>query len=317
MQTRESLARQLDDLRRQYGEWSTDIPLPFGLWTRASGQAPHTRLKRIVQIVQDLSGKPIAECRVLDLGCLEGLFAIELALKSATVVGVEIREGNFKKAEFSRQALGLENLTFIQQDVRKVSRETLGEFDVVICSGLLYHLPADDVFRLVESMHDMSRRLVIIDTHVSLRPVQRVAHAGREYLGHVYREHPEGASQSDKARSLWASWDNTKSFWFSRPSLVNMLMNASFSSVYECFASPWLEGELGMERGDRCTFVALKGQDVALHTVPAMTGQRYQWAERSLAYAERSAQQFLDDWRFHGSHLVGRVRALARSRFSR
>jgi hypothetical protein len=45
-----------------------------------SADTAHLRLRRIIQTIADLGGKPWAELRILDLGSLEGLFAIECAV---------------------------------------------------------------------------------------------------------------------------------------------------------------------------------------------------------------------------------------------
>src|SRR5208283_4911140 len=62
--------------------------------------------------------------RLLDLACLEGLFAIE----------------------FARKVLGLSNCRLIKGDVRSISAE-LGSFDVILCAGILYHLDFPDCVR--------------------------------------------------------------------------------------------------------------------------------------------------------------------------
>jgi len=58
MLTKEELKREFDDLRSKYGDWTYDIPLPFEIWTKGNLKVPHTRLRRIVQMVSDLSKKP-------------------------------------------------------------------------------------------------------------------------------------------------------------------------------------------------------------------------------------------------------------------
>jgi hypothetical protein len=40
--------------------------------------------------------------------------------------------------------MGLPNVEFVTDDVRNFSRKRYGAFDVVICSGILYHLPGKD-----------------------------------------------------------------------------------------------------------------------------------------------------------------------------
>jgi SAM-dependent methyltransferase len=286
MQSREQIQRGLDDLRRKYGDWTNDIPLPFEVWTKGNLGIPHTRLKRIFQAVSDLLQKPISECRILDLGCLDGMFSIEFALHGADTIGVEIREANIKKAIFCKEVLDLQNLDFRQEDVRNISIESYGRFDAIVCSGILYHLPAVDAINLINTMYEMADRLVVIDSHVALEPKDRILYGGKERWGSIYREHTELDTEGEKAERVWSSADNPTSFWFTRPSLINILNKAGFSSIYECFVPPHLNfGKPGLECKDRCTFIALKDDIRELKTSPAANGLRENWPELSLTYA--------------------------------
>lgn len=288
MKTREELEKGLSDHIQKYGEWVYDIPLPHGLWTRGNQRLPHTRLKKLLQIASDTSLKPISECRVLDLGCLDGLFSIEFALQGSSVLGIEIREANLKKAEFAREALDLVNLNFIQDDVRNISVEKYGMFDVIICSGLFYHLTNPDVFVFAEKMFEMSNRLVIIDTHVSLNPSETVSHKGKIYHGQYYEEHGAADSLEKKEKRKMASAGNDMSFLFSRPSLVNLLAHVGFSSAYEAFNPPHLNfGKPGLEHVNRCTFLAIKGQKSELLSSPIANNLEEDLPEESLTYAHQ------------------------------
>ena len=290
--TKQELAGRVDQLIEEYGEWSYDIPLPHRVWTRGNEGVPHTRLKRIFQVACDLSTKPLHSCRVLDLGCLDGQFSIEFALTGAEVVGVEVREASIQKALLAKESLRLENLKFIQDDVRNISREKQGQFDVIVCSGLLYHLDTPDVFALIEHMYEMTKRLVIIDTHVSLSPKSSVTYKGQTYFGHHFREFADEDTEVAKEQKLWASWGNPVSFRFTRPSLVNFLSHAGFTSAYECFTPPHLNyGEPGLEHKDRCTFVAVKGRKQSLTTSPVANDLIENHPEGSLSYATPSQER--------------------------
>lgn len=269
--TTEALQAALDAVKREHGEWNYDIPLPFGIWTRDGRGLPHTRLRRIVQMAADLAGKPLDQCRVLDLACLDGQFAIEFALRGAQAVGIEIRESHVVKARFAAKALGLQAVEFHQDDVRNLSEAKHGRFDIVVCSGILYHLLAEDAINLVREMCAVANRMVIIDTEHSLAPWQQVVTpSGRTYEGQPVREHADDASDEAKRANPWASWDNTTSFWFSRASLVNLLRHVGFTSVYECLAPTHLNyGQPGRESATRITLVAIKGTPVDLVTSPA------------------------------------------------
>lgn len=281
-----SLIEELNKTKEKYGEYVYDIPLNKNIWTKGNRRVPHTRLKRVVQIAADLINKPISNCRVLDLGCLDGIFSIEFALQGAETVGVEIREDSIERAKFCKKALNLENLTFIQKDARDISVEIEGKFDVILCSGLLYHLTASDSIKLISQMYEMTNHLLIIDTHIALKPEVSFPNNSAEYWGKYFLEHYEGDDQLTKSKRHLASWENEKSFWFTRPSLINLLHHSNFSSVYECFNPAHLNsGKSGIEHLDRCTFVAIKGNKISLNASPVANNINEDWPENSLIYA--------------------------------
>jgi SAM-dependent methyltransferase len=284
--TERKIRDRLAQLGEAYGEWTFDIPLAHGIWTRGNEGEPHTRLKRIFQIACDLSTKPLNACRVLDLGCLDGQFSIEFALAGAEVTGIEIREANIQKALFAKEVLDLDNLEFVHQDVRTISYPEYGKFDVILCSGILYHLNTPDVFTVIERMYEMSERLLIVDTHISLSPLDTVTHRGHTYYGKHWREYSDEDAELAKRTNLWASWGNPTSFMFTRPSLVNCLGQAGFSSVYECFNPPHLNfGQPGLEHKDRCTFVAINGHKRTLVTSPTANALSEKHPEGTLSYS--------------------------------
>ena len=287
--TRDELERRHADIVARHGEWTYDIPLGQGFWTRGNEGDPQTRLRRVLQAIDDLVPTPLDACRVLDLACLEGQYAIECALRGASVLGIEAREASLAKANFAKDALGLSRLEFVRGDVRNLSVEKHGEFDVIICSGILYHLDTPDVFHLIQRTYEMARRLVVFDTHVSLRPNVAVEFRGSSYHGERLPEThstPDGAAGSSgppSTKELWAGVGNEASFTVSRPSLLNALAAAGFPSVYECL-NPVHLGRRGLEHVNRCTFAAVKGREVELLTSPAANGFRELWPEGALSY---------------------------------
>src|SRR5215467_1208208 len=108
----------LDEIVHRYGEWTAmSIHLGDGRYTPMPVR-PDKRLTRFLQIAADLVSKPLRDLRVLDLGCLEGHYALEFAMHGANVLGVEIREANIEKARFVQRHLGLSNVRFVQEDVK-------------------------------------------------------------------------------------------------------------------------------------------------------------------------------------------------------
>jgi SAM-dependent methyltransferase len=202
-------------------------------------------------MVSDLSRKPFAASRVLDLASLTGDFAVECALRGAEVLGIEGRSSNLDRAI---QRVSLPNLRFVQDDVRNLSRDKYGEFDVVLCLGILYHLDEPDCFKLLESMAAVCTGLAIIDTHVGLTREERVEYNGHEYRGWRYTEYPHPPTSEEIEANTWGSLGNPRSFWLTRPSLVNAIVDAGFNSVYECQFPAWNDIS-----ADRVALAALKG----------------------------------------------------------
>jgi 2-polyprenyl-3-methyl-5-hydroxy-6-metoxy-1,4-benzoquinol methylase len=253
--TADRIERHKNGIIEKFGPWSAhNIHLGAGVYTIGDSiVGDEIKLRRIVQSVADVAQKPISALRILDLACLEGLYAAEFARHGAEVVGVEIREANIEKARFAKEILGLQNLTFMQDDVRNISVQRYGHFDVVLCLGILYHLDAPDIFSFLERMSEVCRAFAVIDTHIGAAERSHL-YKGKTYWGSAYAEHALEATPEHKAKQLWASIDNPASFWFTRPSLLNALTHVGFTSIYECHTPPEPQ-----KPADRVTLVAIKG----------------------------------------------------------
>lgn len=186
---------------------------------------------RFVALATSLYGEDLSGLRVLDLACLEGKTAIEFAKRGATSVGVEIRDHHLDKARGVAKALGLSNASFVTDDIRNVSPEKYGMFDIVICSGILYHLDQPDVFETVKNISRCCSKLIIIDTSTSLVARKKVQWGGNEYSGRFAVEHNPGDDENTKLERTWASIDNEKSFYLTKASLINLMTVSGASCV--------------------------------------------------------------------------------------
>lgn len=260
-----------------YGPWTAhSIHLGDGIYT-TDEPYDDTRLRQLVHVVSDITNKPFNMLRVLDLACLEGKNGIEFALQGARVVSLEGRATNLEKARFAKDVLLLSNLELMLQDVRELSRDEHGGFDVVLCLGILYHLDTPDVLSFVERMYEVCDRVAIVDTHISLNGKTPVEWKGKTYFGQHVSEHSPTATPEERAKALWGSLDNERSFFFTRTSLCNLLRDVGFTSVYECRSPSWLwysedpaaEGEIETSR-DRVQLVAIKGTPHPLMASPQM-----------------------------------------------
>lgn len=265
--TADELRARKAEIVRRHGPWTAHtIDLGHGVFTdddpeRLAGNA--RLIRRITQIAADAAGKPLNELRVLDLACLEGQYGIEFARHGADVVLTDVREAHLAKVRFAAEALGL-TIDIRNDDIRNLNTASYGTFDVVLCIGILYHLDAPDVFEVIGRMAGVCRRLLIVDTHVAGWRAHEVEHSGRRYRAARMAEHFRWTTRDQRERNAWASIDNVSSVWLSRPSLVNALQDAGFTSVFACDI-PAMPGRLP----DRLTLAAIKGTPVSVQNAPA------------------------------------------------
>jgi len=261
---REERVQPLDDeARRLFAEkgkqGGPDVP--------QAGEANAVKVRRVLQVIKDLASRPTAAFRILDAGCGEGVYAIESGLRGAKVVALDARDQRMSEGTACAARHGLDNVNFELGDLRAVSVETHGEFEVILLLGILYHLDVPDVFTVLETMHRMCRELMVIDTFVSTLGAELVQHRGNAYRGERVREHADDDPEEVRRARLLRSIDNTFSFRFTRDSLARLLRDVGFTSVFECLV-PLEPGK----PADRVTLVAHRGSPVLLSTYPWING---------------------------------------------
>lgn len=284
----EDLKSRMGRITEKHGPW-TAMSISLGGEVATLPPASDWRLARFVHIFRDVLRRPLEGLRVLDLASLEGQYSIEPALLGATVVGIEGREDNLVKCRFAAEALGLDRCQFVQDDVRNLSAEKYGEFDVVIASGIVYHLDDPAVFEFVASIAEVCIDLAIVDTHVAARPEVAFQWRGKTYHGRYYKEHAPDATAQEKDADRWASIDNVRSVWLTKPSLLNLLTDVGFSTVLEC-----MNPAATQLPEDRITLVAIKGSPAEVRSSPQTSLKTPPpWTETRQKYSESQDPKLL------------------------
>jgi tRNA (mo5U34)-methyltransferase len=105
------------------------------------------------KLPEDLTGKSF-----LDVGCWEGINCAEAAKRGARkVVGVDLCTS--RELRRNVDTYGFE---FIQMDVLSEKWLELDDFDVVLCSGVLYHV--ENVISLLFRLRKVTRELLVLET---------------------------------------------------------------------------------------------------------------------------------------------------------
>lgn len=262
MRSAEEIILARNEIIQKYGEWTAHkTHLGYGVYT-FDKEWP-IGFPAVVKLLDDFLDKPIAQLRVLDLASFEGGISIELAQQGAEVLGIEGRATNIAKAKFSKEVLELSNLEFVQDDVRNLSAQKYGTFDIVICSGILYHLNHPDCFHLIEAISSVCKKLLYLNTHFvgqepldpvyNLGPLESVEYKGNKYSGRSIFEHFAQDSSELRLSRTHSSLDNEFSLWLTYDSLKEALERSGFLSIYHCLTY-WYTPHRG-------AFVALKKRE--------------------------------------------------------
>ena len=235
---------------------------------RQIGEANGVKVRRVMQLTRDLTARPFETLRILDLGCGEGVYALEAGLRGADVVALDARTQRMEEGAACAARHDVRTVRFVQDDVRRVTRQRYGDFDVVYLLGLLYHLDAPDVFAVLEEIHGLCTRMIVVDTFISLTPESAFTWRGRTYPGQPWREHEDADPDEVRRGRVLRSIDNTFSFRLTRGSLVRVLHDVGFTSVLECHVP--FEPD---KPDERITLVGLKGAPVLLSTYPWVNGR--------------------------------------------
>ena len=136
----------------------------------------------MIGLPPDLRGK-----RVLDVGTSDGFFAVNLAKRGAEVVAIDYRnkeEHGFYVTEKLNSDITID---YRRMNVYEIDPKALGQFDIVLFLGVLYHLP--DMIRVLHLLRECCRGSLFVETHsenefcptISAARYYRAATLGNDY----------------------------------------------------------------------------------------------------------------------------------------
>ena len=142
-QNRDRIAEYFDKTGfRAWEALTTETPVSkIRLKVRASREKMRSRM--LLHLPSDLSGK-----RILDAGCGAGQFSIELALRGANVLGIDISSNLIEIAKKRVPKNLKENTEFITSDMM----QNHGSFDYAILMDSLIHYPEKDTVYILENL---------------------------------------------------------------------------------------------------------------------------------------------------------------------
>jgi SAM-dependent methyltransferase len=149
--------------------------------------------------------------RTLDIGASDGFFSRELFQRGADVTSVDYRDKSGHGFDVMEKLSG-NAFDYHQLNVYDIDPKDLGQFDIVLFLGVLYHLP--DMMRALFVLRSVSRGTIYIETHCENEFCPAMP-AARYYVD----------------RTLNNDWTN---FWApNRLCLLGMLYDAGFDVLHE------------------------------------------------------------------------------------
>lgn len=216
------------------GEWSSKFPVDSGFLT-SPGFASLFEDGRI-HWAEDTFGS-FRGWSVLELGPLEGAHSFMLQDKGcARVVAVEANSRAFLKCLCVKEVLGLDRVDFQLGDFMSFLRKEEGQYDLIVASGVLYHM--EDPIELIKLISKSSHR-ALLWTHYFDEKIIRSRDdlsfkfstvSSFEYDGVTY----EQSVQSYKNSLDWAGFNGGPapvSKWLTRDSIFRALKNYGFNSI--------------------------------------------------------------------------------------
>jgi len=151
-------------------DWFYSYDLPDGSTTPTYHgddiKAIHnTRWQMLQSCLDERLGKARQGLSALDLASHQGWFAVKMAHAGfSSVLGIDARESHVSDSELISEIYGLDHLAFKQGDIHSQDAGQLGQFDVVLMLGLLYHL--ENPVGALRICRALCKNLCIIETQI-------------------------------------------------------------------------------------------------------------------------------------------------------
>ena len=165
---------------------------------------------------------------VLELGPLEGGHTYQMErLGARSITAVEASVEAFLKCLIVKEALGLQRSRFLLGDIVEYLGAEQGRFDLVFCSGVLYHM-ADPV-ALIGAIAKVTDRCFVWSHYYSAEN-HHLKHHAREHTSNGFTTTYWSHAYGDKSNRFWGG-NRSSAAWLERASLLDAFRHFGFSEI--------------------------------------------------------------------------------------
>lgn len=126
----------------------------------------HTRSAMLAQALDQAFATDRSRLSAVDLACHQGWFSAQLAQSGfGKVRAIDARDEHVADARLITQALSLPAITLEQGDVYTLDTAALGQHDLVLCFGLIYHL--ENPVGALRTARALCKRLCLVETQIA------------------------------------------------------------------------------------------------------------------------------------------------------
>lgn len=151
-------------------EWFYSYHLPDGSSTQTTHNADiqvihDTRWQMLESYLDNNLGMDRSDLSALDLASHQGWFAYKMARAGfSSVLGIDARQSHVDDSTLISDIYEFDHLTFQKGDIHELTPAQLGQFDVVLMLGLLYHL--ENPVGALRAARQLCKNLCIIETQI-------------------------------------------------------------------------------------------------------------------------------------------------------
>ncbi|MNI30248.1 Ubiquinone biosynthesis O-methyltransferase [compost metagenome] len=158
----------------RYNDWFYIYNFSNGVSTTVSDSLVNTihqtRADLVFPLLDEMFKDRWDKIKCIDIACNQGWFASQIALRGASeVIGFDIRDEHLERASTIKEISGIQNLSYVNKNLFEVKDNELGQFDVTLFLGLLYHL--ENPMGALRRVRSLTKNICVIETQVT-RPTR-------------------------------------------------------------------------------------------------------------------------------------------------
>jgi tRNA (mo5U34)-methyltransferase len=112
----------------------------------------------------------------IDFSSHQGFFSLALANRCNSVLGLEYQRRHVESAKLIRDALGVKNVEFREENLETMIPGKHPPADIVICFGLLYNL--ENPIGVLRRARELTKRVLLIETQTTILDLEGAVDSG-------------------------------------------------------------------------------------------------------------------------------------------